>query len=172
MRKTRYASMVALALASVMILSTAALGAVTFDPETGEGFVGKGDVQLAFGWNNKALQDNAAGVTFSYAEVGEYTVRCSRQHPQQGYQEMEFKNREIGVESAIDYEKRRNGGVNNQITGFLLTGLGEETTSGDACPTGWPDEVSRSLNPDAGETVGLFAHYQDTSVQLDWPAAE
>src|SRR3990170_2451923 len=30
-----------------------ALAAVIFDPVTGEGFVGKGDVQLVFGWNNK-----------------------------------------------------------------------------------------------------------------------
>lgn len=41
-----------------------ALAAVTFDASTGTGFVGKGDVQLAFGWNNKQLQANAAGVTF------------------------------------------------------------------------------------------------------------
>jgi hypothetical protein len=41
------------------MLATAALAAVTFDVNTGFGFVGKGDVQLAFGWNNKALQTNA-----------------------------------------------------------------------------------------------------------------
>jgi hypothetical protein len=30
----------------------------------GYGFCGKGDVQLVFGWNNKALQENASQVNF------------------------------------------------------------------------------------------------------------
>src|ERR671918_1859956 len=37
---------------------------VTVNPADGTGFVGKGDVQLIFGWNNKALQDNAGSVEF------------------------------------------------------------------------------------------------------------
>jgi hypothetical protein len=169
MRKTRYASMVALALASVMILSTAALGAVTFDPETGEGFVGKGDVQLAFEWNNKALQDNAADVSFTYEEVGEYTVVCDG-HSNPARNPSTFNNRELGLEAEVDYDKRRNR--QDQITGFILTGLGDETVSGQACPAAWEIEVSRTLNPDAGEIVGLFAHYGEEKVQLDWPPAE
>jgi hypothetical protein len=32
---------------------------VTFNETNGTGFVGKGDVQVAFGWNNKQLQTNA-----------------------------------------------------------------------------------------------------------------
>lgn len=51
-----------------------AFAAVTFDPTTGTGFVGKGDVQLAFGWNNQKLQENATGVTFTYAATNEYLV--------------------------------------------------------------------------------------------------
>lgn len=50
---------------------------VTFDPTTGAGFVGKGDVQTAFGWNNQALQANAADVTFSYNAVDTYSATCS-----------------------------------------------------------------------------------------------
>jgi hypothetical protein len=34
----------------------AAFAAITFNPDDGTGFVGKGDVQEAFGWNNHALQ--------------------------------------------------------------------------------------------------------------------
>ena len=41
-----------LAAIAALAVSTAALATVTFDPATGIGFVGKGDVQLAFGWNN------------------------------------------------------------------------------------------------------------------------
>lgn len=52
-------TLVALAAAT---LATVAIAAVTFDPVTGTGFVGKGDVQTAFGWNNQQLQQNADGV--------------------------------------------------------------------------------------------------------------
>jgi hypothetical protein len=54
---------VALALCATVGITCYA--AVTIDLLTGEGFVGKGDVQLAFNWNNKQLQDNADGVSFS-----------------------------------------------------------------------------------------------------------
>src|SRR5918996_4693526 len=46
--------------AAFAIGMTAAFALVTFDPSTGTGFVGKGDVQTAFGWNNKQLQNNAS----------------------------------------------------------------------------------------------------------------
>jgi len=36
---------------------------VSYFPETG-GFVGKGDVQTALGWNNAQLQTNASAVKF------------------------------------------------------------------------------------------------------------
>ena len=49
-----------------MALATTAQAAVTFDPETGTGFVGKGDVQVAFGWNNAQFQANATGLSFAY----------------------------------------------------------------------------------------------------------
>jgi opacity protein-like surface antigen len=57
MKKMLLAAGIALA-----TISTAAVAAVTFDPATGTGFVGKGDIQLAFGWNNKAAQDNATAL--------------------------------------------------------------------------------------------------------------
>ncbi len=51
-------------LVAILLTVTVAFAAVTFDPATGTGFVGKGDVQLIYGWNNKQLQDNAANVQF------------------------------------------------------------------------------------------------------------
>jgi hypothetical protein len=50
---------------ATLMLAPAANAAVTFNDTTGTGFVGKGDVQVAFGWNNKQLQTNATGVSFS-----------------------------------------------------------------------------------------------------------
>jgi hypothetical protein len=46
----------------------AANAAVTFNETNGTGFVGKGDVQVAFAWNNKQLQTNAKDVSFSFTQ--------------------------------------------------------------------------------------------------------
>ena len=52
--------------AALLFAVAIASASVTFNPATGTGFVGKGDVQLAYGWNNKQLQDNAVAL----AEAG------------------------------------------------------------------------------------------------------
>lgn len=61
------------ATAAVILTASAAGAAVTFDPATGTGFIGKGDVQTALGWNNKALQTAEAngGIAFTYKAVTE-----------------------------------------------------------------------------------------------------
>lgn len=59
------------AVAAVASISVHA--SVTFDASTGTGFVGKGDVQSLYGWNNAGLQANAASVQF--AAFGTSVVR-------------------------------------------------------------------------------------------------
>ena len=54
----------------------AASATAMFDPASGTGTVGKGDVQIPFGWNNAQLQANATGVDFLYVDVTEYDVTC------------------------------------------------------------------------------------------------
>jgi hypothetical protein len=54
--------------AATLLLAPAASAAVNFNETTGTGFVGKGDVQVAFGWNNKQLQTNAGTVKFSFTQ--------------------------------------------------------------------------------------------------------
>lgn len=163
----------ALAALAVASISTAALAAVTFDPVSGMGFVGKGDVQLAYGWNNAQLQSNAAGVTFKYDSVDSYVVTCewftgpasNRRSHQVDH------NKSTSVLSQIAYEARKNS--QGQITGFNLTGLGATTDTGgaqphegDACP-GNPGTgaVIIEVN-DSGSTGGLYVVYGGTSVLL------
>ncbi|HSK25425.1 MAG TPA: hypothetical protein VK894_00765, partial [Jiangellales bacterium] len=64
-----------LASAALVLSGGVAQAAVTFDAATGEGFVGKGDVQLALGYNNKQLQDNAGSLEF--AAVSEVVTEVS-----------------------------------------------------------------------------------------------
>jgi hypothetical protein len=127
---------------SVLAATTVATFAiVTFDAGTGAGFVGKGDVQLIYGWNNKALQDNAASVRFraSSSTITETTWTCDRDG---GPQTQERANTTTttteGLVSSIARER-------NQITGFILSGYNGTpviTTEHDgpavsSCPTGW-----------------------------------
>jgi len=51
-------------------------GATVTVNNDGSGFVGKGDVQAAFGWNNAQFQRNAAAVTFSLANELDEVQRC------------------------------------------------------------------------------------------------
>jgi hypothetical protein len=66
-------------LALCMAVAGVAYATITFDGVTGVGFVGKGDVQYTFGWNNKGLQDNADSVKFqaTSTDVTEVSWECT-----------------------------------------------------------------------------------------------
>jgi hypothetical protein len=129
-------AVVALALATVGL----AAAAVTFDATTGTGFVGKGDVQLVFGWNNKALQDSAASVQFraNSVTVTEVSWICTNSNNENTQERERTTTTSLaGVVSSIARER-------NQITGFNLTGYSgtptsSSTTEGNqlnSCPSG------------------------------------
>jgi hypothetical protein len=119
--------------------ASAAMAAVTFDPATGTGFVGKGDVQLAFGWNNKTLQESAASVTFSLSTSESVDYVCEwttgNKNPTTHRQ---TKNSTSTVTSAVNGDPRQGS---KQFTGFNLTGFGAVTADGelpavgDFCPS-------------------------------------
>lgn len=129
-----------LALALVVIGAGVALAAVIFDPQTGMGFVGKGDVQLVYGWNNKQLQANAEFVEFRAVSevVTERSWVCTNQN-NQNTQERE-RTTTTTIEGLVDSIARER----NQITGFNLLGYdGEPTQSSEtegpavnSCPSG------------------------------------
>ena len=157
-----------LALMAMFVAAGAVFAAVTYDPATGTGFVGKGDVQLAFNLNNKQLQQNAKLVTFTYEEVGEYTLLCkaddtTRTNPRTGEvtvtpgAEKEFKNRTESVLSSLNGDPRQTKGQ-NQFTGFNLSGITSTVTTGQDCPGGFPTELSRTAQEGAGTVIGLVAH--------------
>jgi hypothetical protein len=133
------------AVALVAVLFTVAFAAVTFDPATGQGFAGKGDVQLALGFNNKQLQDQAASLVFTYEgveeTVTEVTWGCTNsnnENLQERARTTTTSSSRSDVVSAVAREK-------NQITGFNLNGyralntVSSSTTEGPAvnsCPSG------------------------------------
>jgi hypothetical protein len=116
------------AVVGVLLAGAVASATVTFDPTSGTGFVGKGDVQLVFGWNNAQLQANAGNIEFQYSagSVTESSWTCSRPHPTQERDIVQSRNRTVtsSVQGLIDSMARER----NQVTGFILNGWQGEPT--------------------------------------------
>jgi hypothetical protein len=165
------------AAAALFAVAAFANAAVTFDPATGTGFVGKGDVQLAFGWNNAQLQSNASGVSFSYQLRQDYVAVCTWTTGEgtRGEKEHNVSHTEkYSVVGSISYDAR----VRNQITGFILTGIvGTASSIGTAPVYGGPcpgnegtDGTWSAVTPVGTGVDGLFVSYGGTDVRLNWPA--
>ncbi len=123
------------AVAPLLLLALAACGqpeapqlsaqAVTFDAATGTGFVGKGDVQTALGYNNKQLNDNAGSLIFTYSAttVQETSWECVNQNNDKVQERERTTTTEVsGIVSHTERDNKR------QITGFRLSGFGEMTS--------------------------------------------
>ncbi len=150
-----------LALALLLVSVTSALAAWTFDAGSGTGFVGKGDVQLIFGWNNKQLQDNAGLIQFRATTVSEVEWECTNSNNQK-IQERERTTTTVSLVSKIDR-------MRNQITGFTIdgyTGTPTSSTEGpplNSCPSGpW------SLTSPAGDPVVVSSGLQVSIDGTTW----
>jgi hypothetical protein len=106
-------------LAACVAVTVAAYAAVTFDADTGEGFVGKGDVQLIYGWNNKLSQDNALLVQFRYESTESVTWLCIDDPDQQGQPVSNTRTITTGIAGELNGEPRSGP---QQFTGFNLLG--------------------------------------------------
>ncbi|MBT2683360.1 hypothetical protein [Bacillus sp. ISL-37] len=111
------------------IFASSSLAAVTYDSSAGTGFVGKGDVQQALGWNNAQLQKEANNLVFTYETVNTYavTVTWTTGEGTKGEKThiLEYK-RTSEVTSSLDSSARKA----NQFTGFILNGVKDTTVQG------------------------------------------
>jgi len=165
------------ALGSIAAFAAAvSLAAVTFDPQTGTGFVGKGDVQTAFGWNNPQFQNNYSGVTFTFTAEEEYAAVCTfvTGEGTRGEKTHNVRHtRSIDVLGTLAYDARQR----NQITGFNLTGFSSRVTEGGSVPAvggacmGNPGhEGTWSSVEQTGGAMGLYAVHNSVS-RLIWGSA-
>jgi hypothetical protein len=116
-------------LLAMLVISATAFGEVIFDPTTGIGFVGKGDVQNAFGWNNATLQKNAEGVTFTFIVQDVYSVQVeftSGNGSSEGNYHLITVERVVSINATVGAEFR----IHKQIDGFYLTGFGDKLQEG------------------------------------------
>jgi hypothetical protein len=132
---------ISLGVAACVAATFTAYAAVAFDSATGMGFVGKGDVQLALGLNNKKLQEKANDVEFraSSIVVTEVTWVCTKDNENTQERRRTTTTSTQGIVASVARER-------NQVTGFILTGydgdptIGSPTTDGpqpDSCPNFW-----------------------------------
>lgn len=107
--------------------------AVAFDPGTGTGFVGKGDVQTALGFNNKQLNDSASSLIFTYSATTEQEtswICLNERNQQEQERERTTTTETTGVVSIVQRDNKR------QITGFNLTGFREGSTTSTSTTDG------------------------------------
>jgi hypothetical protein len=174
----------------------AAFASVSFDPSTGAGFVGKGDVQTAFGWNNATLQKNAGSVTFTYATKATYDVTCEWNTYTNGNVNHEVKtihheNTEgLTIASTAVFASSTRTNRNGDVTGFNLLGYAGVAPSGGDVPAVGDatfcnaHDMGPLENPqtdshdgayvtavtlvEGSESAGLFVNYGDQSVPLPY----
>ncbi|MBM7095402.1 hypothetical protein JSY36_06530 [Bacillus sp. H-16] len=117
------------ALAMSLFIGSAFAGG-TIDYSNGQGFVGKGDVQSALGYNNSQLQQNADKLEFTYQSVDTYeiTVEWTTGEGTRGEKTHTVEHKRTSTFSSdVDYDTRKA----KQVTGFYLEGFANETTEGN-----------------------------------------
>ena len=128
---------------AALAIPTAAFASVSVDA-SGNGFVGKGDVQTALGYaNDAAFQADAAGVTFQYGDVAEISMAVVCTSDDVTYV---TQHNVLGTVTAAKTVNFTTKGDKGKVTGYNLLGASGEATytaSLDtsranmmACPTG------------------------------------
>jgi hypothetical protein len=113
-----------------LAIAGAAFAAVSLDPLTGMGWVGKGDIQLAYGWNDKTIQTRSVEVDFEVQQQVTVAVTC--QIEKRGVVEFKTASRNRSLSDTQDGDPRVK---NARFTGYFLGGYkGQETASGDPLP--------------------------------------
>ena len=166
-------SMIGFALAVALAMSATVMATVTFNSATGTGFVGKGDVQSAFGWNNASMQANAGGVTFGSRETQRRYKDCvDNGNPNDGQIRLvDERTQSKTINASVQYDAR----THKQIDGFILNGYGQVTQNGGLtqqfCPAGFHPANGDEVNGWTDwQTVGgsgiLYVYWGGNGVQI------
>ena len=126
---------------SAKAIVSAPLATITFDPFTGTGFVGKGDVQLFYGWNNQKLQQHAAFIDFQYNVSETTSWTCTKTWytgPNQTEHEVvQVRQNSTSIQGLLTTEGRNiSQGVNGPNTGFIISPAGALTVESDGPAVG------------------------------------
>jgi hypothetical protein len=133
-------SLIAIAAATALV-STAALASVTLTISGGalSGFIGKGDVQSAFGFNNGKMQDAAPNVVFNYSDTQSADVTCEwTTGPDRNpttHTVTHTRNSSLSATWFGNARQSPNQTTGWNVNGVLLNGSGQPIPNvGDPCP--------------------------------------
>lgn len=149
------------------------------DTTTGTGFVGKGDVQDAFGWNDHDLQANYTDATFALNAESTSTTTWSCFNSNNRKTQDRKHVVLASTTGGLLHEARSN--PQDKVTGFLLTGLAEGSsvvseTDGpkpDSCPSGpWTFGAGSSTTTVTGGESELSVRFADQVQVLTHASAE
>jgi opacity protein-like surface antigen len=160
-----------IAAAAAALAATSAQAEVIFDAATGTGFIGKGDVQLALGWNNKQLQDGASTLVVRAVSQESTETSWVCQNPaNQNLREVSTETKTLIRGTVVLVARLR-----NQITGFNVTGYdGSESISTTTTGNLGVNECQRNwvLVESAGDPVFAGSNINMTVNGVDLPLTE
>ena len=165
--------------AAALFVATPASADWSVDTSTGTGFVGKGDVQDAFGWNDHDLQANHAGVSFSLSAESTTSTTWSCVNSKNQQTQSRWHTVTASTTGGLLHDARTN--PQGKVTGFVLTGLAEGSTSVsetdgqklNTCPGGpWAIVGGSSATTVTGGEPELTVRYADQSQVLTHTVAE
>lgn len=133
-----------IAAAAASLASTAALADVVWTSDATSGFVGKGDVQVALGLDDKQLQAQASSLKneFTFHANTSYEIDCMNvtgnpaQPARQKIKREEF-NRIAHVSASVAAETRLSKSGSGKVTGFNMGAAGPLSAYTPSCPSGW-----------------------------------
>jgi hypothetical protein len=116
--------------ATAMLVASISVSAAVNVDEHGVGFVGKGDVQSVFDWNNSMLQSNAHKLKFKLSRPGTVSWYCEGVNAAGVTVRTNERDLDFSTNSYIAHDARRNH--TGQISGFVLTGFTSNTPTYNA----------------------------------------
>jgi hypothetical protein len=133
-------------------LSAALMAAPAFADvdENGMGFIGKGDVQLAFDWNNAELQAHADDLLFSLGGGTRTDWNCIFTNPAGIVVTIPRYN--VSAGGLLDVEARRS--PVGQVTGFFAFGFAEGSADDEGHPLGSCPGIGRVVDQDSIVVTG------------------
>jgi hypothetical protein len=147
---------VATGVLAIGVMASSAFASVTYDAATGTGFVGKGDVQTALGYNNAQMQANADNLVFTqesetvYDIVVEWDTNEGKNQKHHRITQKEMTT----FSDVISYDAKRK----NQVVGFDLTGVETSIVEGENVPN-VGDQMNESDNvPKIVTEVTVISH--------------
>lgn len=162
----------ALASASTLLLglSVSAHASTTLDPSDGTGFVGKGDLQLQWGWSDAQLQANYADTVFTLKQHQKTEGVCEGWSEATKNKASELKTKEYDRTSNLFTGlawSARTTGKTPKVTGINLNGLGATSESGGTFTSGETCTAQGAAGTIVSiavieETTSLLANYTTT----------